>query len=394
MATTETKSFSHNGYPPRADLRKMMDQQPLPTLAPGLIDPASMEGYEATNQAQAVLNILNTALTVDDAKILESCFYADQAYWKDQLSLTYHLRTFSTPGIIAAGLLETAKLRGISKGIEVDGVAMFLPATPVLQFIDCPLLFRTSSPAATCRGKMILLPVIEKGYNQVVWKIWVLSTRLESLELQSEDELLLHSPGRQLDNAENFETDVFIIGGGNAGVALSARLKALGVDSVLAEQNPRVGDNWALRYDCMKFHVPTSLCDLPYMGKTTAIMIIFGFLDLASQVRQYVETFNLNMVNSAKIQFAQYDETTKRWKIDFQTPLGQRTAVSKQLVLATGIGSQKANLPTIADKEIYRGTSIHSARYKNATALKEQGANVSKSPTKLHVRLSLSRHRP
>lgn len=63
---------------------------------------------------------------------LEACFYADQAFWKDQLALTYHLRTFKTPGVIAASLLETEKPRSISKGIAVDGVALFLPATPVL----------------------------------------------------------------------------------------------------------------------------------------------------------------------------------------------------------------------------------------------------------------------
>lgn len=124
--------LSHNQHPPRADLRNMMDQQPLPSLAPGLIDPASMAGNEATNQAQAVLEKFNAALVADDAKALESCFYAETAYWKDQLALTYHLRTFNTPGSIAAGLLETSKLRGISKDIEVDGAATFLPATPVL----------------------------------------------------------------------------------------------------------------------------------------------------------------------------------------------------------------------------------------------------------------------
>lgn len=71
-------------------------------------------------------------------------------------------------------------------------------------------------PATTCRGKMILLPVIENGKSKVAWKIWVLSTRLESLDLHPEDKTLLQSPGRQLDDTENFETDVFIIGGGNA----------------------------------------------------------------------------------------------------------------------------------------------------------------------------------
>lgn len=50
-------------------------------------------------------------------------------------------------------------------------------------------------------------------------------------------------------------------------VALAARLKALGVESVMAERSARPGDNWALRYDCMKFHIPTAFCELPYMSK-------------------------------------------------------------------------------------------------------------------------------
>lgn len=109
----------------------MMDENPLPALPIGLIDPASMAGDEATTQARAVLDRLNAALVSGDDMALEACFYTDQAYWKDQLAFTWHLRTFSGPGTIATNLLETAKLRGLA-GIEVDGTAVFLPATPVL----------------------------------------------------------------------------------------------------------------------------------------------------------------------------------------------------------------------------------------------------------------------
>lgn len=44
----------------------------------------------------------------------------------------------------------------------------------------------------------------------------------------------------------------------------AARLKALGVESVVADRNAHVGDSWALRYDCLRFHVPTSNCEMPY----------------------------------------------------------------------------------------------------------------------------------
>jgi hypothetical protein len=115
----------------------MMDELPLPTLAPGLVDPELMAGDAATKQANIVLSRFNAALASNDATELESCFYADQAFWKDQLALTYHLRTFQSPSIIAESLLKTEKLRGVSKGIAVDGAALFLPATPVLVSASC-----------------------------------------------------------------------------------------------------------------------------------------------------------------------------------------------------------------------------------------------------------------
>ncbi|KAJ0422217.1 monooxygenase [Aspergillus carlsbadensis] len=385
MATTNgihppAPSRDEGENPARADLRKMMDQNPLPTLPLNLVDPSSMAGDEATTQARSILDRLNTALVTGDANALQDCFYTEQSYWKDQLALTWHLRTFSGAPTIAAGLIETARLRKVEgKGIEVDGAAVFLPATPVLQFIDCPLIFRTESPAGLCRGKMLLLPVVDAGdEKKIEWKIWILSTRLESLDLQSEDEGRLQSPAKSFDEPTNFETDVFIIGAGNAAVALSARLKAVGVDSVMADRNARPGDNWALRYDCMQFHIPTSFCELPYMcyDKDLQTPHLLTRDDLASQVRRYVESFNLNVINSAQITWTEYDEMNKKWTITLQTPAGQRKATSKHLVLATGIGSQKPNMPQITDRHLYKGASIHSAEYRNAEALREKGVKT------------------
>lgn len=55
------------------------------------------------------------------------------------------------------------------------------------------------------------------------------------------------------------------------------------------------------------------------------------------------------------------------------TPAGHRTAVSRHLVLATGIGSQKPNRPQMKNAHLYNGITIHSADYKNAEQLKGQG---------------------
>lgn len=64
---------------------------------------------------------------------------------------------------------------------------------------------------------MILLPVKSSSSSSVTeWKIWVLSTTLETLDVQPENEDLLMSPTRQLDCGNDLQTDVFIIGGGNS----------------------------------------------------------------------------------------------------------------------------------------------------------------------------------
>jgi hypothetical protein len=91
-----------------------------------------MSADEATQQALLVLSSLNAALAAADTDALEGCFFLGQAYWKDSLALTWHLRTFTSPGVIAASLLQTKELRGMQGDIKLDGAAQFVPATPVL----------------------------------------------------------------------------------------------------------------------------------------------------------------------------------------------------------------------------------------------------------------------
>ncbi|KAF9870903.1 hypothetical protein CkaCkLH20_11575 [Colletotrichum karsti] len=354
----------------------MMSENPLPVIPAETLEGARKEN--PTNVALKVFEKLNAALAKDDGEDVKDCFFADQAFWKDQLALTYHLRTFSTPETIALSLLETEKLRSILGGIHLSGEAQFIPATPTLQFINCVATFKTASPAATCSGRLVLLPVKAKtdDFKEALeWKIWILSTKLESLKDHPENEVLLKASRRELKGLETFKTDVLIIGGGNAAFTLAARLKALGVDSVMIERNARPGDNWALRYDSLKFHVPTSMCELPYMNYDKKLLAphLLTKDDLAEQARRYVAAMNLNFVSSAKIKSTVYDQSKDQWRIKFNTPDGEHTAIAKHLVQATGVSSQKPYTPEIPGRQIYKGVSVHSADYKNAVELRERG---------------------
>ncbi|KAK0744847.1 hypothetical protein B0T21DRAFT_447951 [Apiosordaria backusii] len=365
-------SASQDEYPAAADLRQKLLENPLPNVSSEVIEPSSISEADATRIADHVLAALKTSIAKEDRDALSDCFHAEQAYWKDSLALTYHLRTFSSPAVIAANLLETTKLRG-AQHFRIES-AHFIQASQTLQFINCSLSLRTTSPAATCSGRMVLLSV--EGGEGPEWKIWILSTRLESLELHPEDETLLRAPSKLIDGVEDIVTDVFIIGGGNGAVTLAARLKALGVESVMAERNANPGDNWALRYDSLKFHVPTSICDMPYLPYEDELHgeHLLSRDDLVNQIRRYVKEFNLNMITSAQIQSTHYDQSGECWIVKFETPTGSRTATSRHLVQATGFDSQKPYIPDVADKEVYKGLSLHSQLYKNPQAtLKDKG---------------------
>ena len=98
--------------------------------------------------------------------------------------------------------------------------------------------------------------------------------------------------------------------------------------------------------------------------------------ELASQIRRYVEVFNLNLITSAKIQNTQYDLSERKWRIEIETLAGRRTITSKQLVVATGFGTQKPRIPSIPGDYDYQGISIHSAQFKNGKELKQKGVTV------------------
>lgn len=59
--------------------------------------------------------------------------------------------------------------------------------------------------------------------------------------------------------------DCVVVGSGQAGLSLAARLQRMGVrDVLLLERHARVGDNWRRRYESLQLHDPKNACSLPY----------------------------------------------------------------------------------------------------------------------------------
>jgi NAD(P)-binding Rossmann-like domain len=58
---------------------------------------------------------------------------------------------------------------------------------------------------------------------------------------------------------------VLVVGGGQAGLSIAARLTQLQVDTLIVDRWPRIGDNWRRRYHALVLHNQTHVNHLPYM---------------------------------------------------------------------------------------------------------------------------------
>lgn len=194
-------------YPPAVSLAKDV-YRPFPALPANL--PASSD-LDAPALITKALQSLTDALTSEDINQIKSCFHPTQAYWRDLLALTWHLRTINDAPAIAPALLHLTQQRAWRGSFSADLQSVKdVTVSPALRWIDGMFAFETGSPAAKCVGRVVLLPV-EGGE----WRIWSLSTWVDSLEGSPEDEGRLRAPGREL-SEDVIETEVLVLGGGNA----------------------------------------------------------------------------------------------------------------------------------------------------------------------------------
>ncbi|KAI3390953.1 hypothetical protein diail_8327 [Diaporthe ilicicola] len=358
-------------YPPKCSLHKDV-YRPFPSLPANLLAPADVDGAALVTKAT---QSLSDALEAGDVSQLKAVFLSSQAYWRDLLSFTFHLRTLNDGPIIAPALNKLAKERGLVGGFKfIPGSIHDVSPTPTLRWIQGSFTFETTSPKAKCEGSVQLFP--EEGSDgQINWKIWTINTWLEDLAEWPENPELLTAPGRKLDDVEHIDTDVLVVGGGNAGLITAARLKAVGVESVVVDRFPRPGDNWALRYDSLRFHIGKSSCHPPFLPYPDELPLILTRDMLSAQMREFASKFNLNILHSSVLVGSSFNKTKGVWNAKIRTPFGIKTLRAKQLVQATGVGCDHPYIPKLPGKESYKGVaSFHSKEYKNPKQLFDRGA--------------------
>jgi putative flavoprotein involved in K+ transport len=177
---------------------------------------------------------------------------------------------------------------------------------------------------------------------------------------------------------------VLVIGGGQAGLAIAARLTALGIDALIVDREARVGDNWRQRYHALVLHNQVQVNHLPYMPFPKTWPTYIPKDKLANWFEAYVEALELNFWTSTEFEGGSWDEHTRRWTVTLRRADGStRVMRPRHLVMATG-ASGTPNMPDIPELDRFAGRVMHAGSYRDGAEWAGRRALVFGTGTSAH----------
>jgi cation diffusion facilitator CzcD-associated flavoprotein CzcO len=169
---------------------------------------------------------------------------------------------------------------------------------------------------------------------------------------------------------------VLVVGGGQAGLSIAARLTQLQVDTLIVDRWPRIGDNWRRRYHALVLHNQTHVNHLPYMPFPPTWPNYIPKDKIASWFEAYVESQDLNYWTGIDFEGGSYDPAQGRWTVTLRRADGtMRRLRPSHVVMATGASGIPA-VPDIPALKNFGGTVMHSSQYEDGEAWKGKAALV------------------
>ncbi|RWR48680.1 NAD(P)/FAD-dependent oxidoreductase [Sinirhodobacter ferrireducens] len=317
-----------------------------------------------TTQVQETLDRLNAALEEGDAQAASALFATD-SYWRDLVAVTWNLKTAEGPAAIqdmlAAQLTHTKPGRFALQGGEIPAEEGGVTTAWVT--------FET----ATGRGWGLMR--LKEG------RIWTLLTALQELKGFEENRGKRRPMGAEHGASKNRlswsekraaeaeelgytrQPYTVIIGGGQGGIALGARLRQLGVPTIILDKHDRPGDQWRSRYKSLCLHDPIWYDHLPYIKFPDNWPVFTPKDKVGDWLEMYTKVMELNYWTRSEVQKARFDAESGTWEVKVNRDGEEVTLRPTQLVLATGM-SGKPNMPSFPGMESFRGAIQHSSQHK------------------------------
>jgi thioredoxin reductase len=326
------------------------------------------------------------ALTDADRGALEELFHPD-SYWRDALALSWTLQTINGRDAILKTLKAQAA-EAAPSGFMIDPDRA--PPRKVMRAgADCiETIFKFETRTGRGDGIFRLVPDAGDGHRL---KAWTLLTALEELKGFEEQLGAARPRGNaysrdfrgpnwlDLRNASNAYADreptVLVIGGGQSGLSIAARLKQLNVDTLIVDRMQRIGDNWRKRYHALTLHNQVQVNHLPYMLFPPSWPTYIPKDKLANWFESYVDGMELNFWTATEFEGGSYDEKEGRWSVTLRRAGEKRVMHPRHVVLATGV-SGIPNIPDMPGLENFAGKVVHSSGYDDGENWKGKRALV------------------
>ncbi|KIR67759.1 flavin-containing monooxygenase [Cryptococcus bacillisporus CA1873] len=313
--------------------------------------------------ADEIASLISQATSKGDPKAFSELFL-EHGVWRDRVALTWDYRTFNWRPAILKAATDLLPENPISKVTVIDPPPTVERPYEDLSFVQAHIGFQTNKVGATALCNIVLT---KDGY-----KIWTFNSAIESLhgfpELPERDGHMTgpHSWNQQRDidtKLEGTEPEVLIVGGGQNGLMLGARLKALGVNALIVERNKRIGDNWRGRYEALSLHLPHWADHFAYMPYPEQHWPTYCPAEkLGDWFEWYASAMELNIWTGSSVTGAQQD-ASGNWTVEVNRGgQGKRVFHPKQLVMATSLIGIP-HVPKIPGNDIFKGTIRHSSQH-------------------------------
>jgi putative flavoprotein involved in K+ transport len=288
--------------------------------------------------------------------------FATTCYWRDLVAFTWNLTTVENRDGVTDLLRET---------LDHTHPAGFTTTEPVEEadgVLTAWIAFETA--VGRCKG---LVRLTDEG-------AWTLLTTMYELKGHEEPRSVRRPKGvehgalrerrtwkdqREAEQEQlGYTTQpyVVVVGGGQGGIALGARLRQLGVPALVLEKNERPGDSWRKRYKTLCLHDPVWYDHLPYVPFPENWPVFSPKDKMGDWLEMYTHVMEIPYWTSTTVQSATFDDETKQWTVRVDRDGEQLTLTPHQLVLATGM-SGKPNVPTVPGQDVFRGDQHHSSQH-------------------------------
>jgi putative flavoprotein involved in K+ transport len=320
-----------------------------------------MSDTTPTSQANAWLASFAAALDARDTAVAAALFLED-CYWRDLLAFTWNIRTMEGRAAIAAMIEATLK------GTLPSTWSLSGEASADNGGVEAWFTFETA--AARCEGilrlrngrcRTLFTAIRElKGHEEKKG-----AGRPLGVKHGADRGRETWSERRRREEAALGTTEqpyCLIVGGGQGGLALGARLRQLGVPAIILEKNAQAGDSWRNRYRSLVLHDPVWYDHLPYMPFPEHWPVFTPKDKMGDWLEMYARVMELNCWTSSTCLSATYDDGEKSWTVEVDRAGECVVLKPKHLVFATGAYGP----PRVIDlpgADAFEGELMHSSQY-------------------------------